>query len=153
MNNVSRFLKQGSGLLAVTGILVMVGAPYYVSAQKGHLAPGRVQTLTPYFLLKGEVTAVDGSLATVKTVDYGPGLSGGPGIHSHVIVLGRSYLVDLTRVRFQATDGTPVANQGLRVGDKVVMLVNAKPGPPVPVGNTTMFRYAALEVIRNDQTP
>ena len=131
----------------------MIGVPYYSNAQRGRPVPGRIVTLTPYFLLEGEVSAIDGSLSTVKTANYGPGLNHGPGFHSQAIVLGKTYLVDIARSRFQATDGTPVASQGLSIGDRVVMLVNSKPGPPVQVGNTTMFRYAAMEVIRNAQTP
>jgi hypothetical protein len=153
MKNLSRLGNPGITLFAIAGIAALLGTPYYVSAQKGRPVPGRIQTLTPYFLLKGEVSAVDGSLATVKTADYGPGMSHGSGIHSQAIALGKSYLIDLSRARFQATDGTPVANQPLAVGDKVDMLVNSKPGSPVQVGSISMFRYAALEVIRNDQTP
>ncbi len=153
MKNLMRMNITRLGLLAAAGITVLIGAPYYVHAQRGRPVPGRIVTLTPYFLLKGDVSAIDGSLAAIKTADYGPGLSHGEGIHSHAIVLGKSYLIDLSNARFQATDGTGVANKGLAVGDKVVMLVNSKPGSPVQVGSTTMFRYTALEIIRNDQTP
>jgi hypothetical protein len=143
----------GLGILAVAGAVAMIGAPYYSSAQRGRPVPGRIQTLTPYFLLQGEVSAVSGSLATVKTANYGPGLNHGSGIHSQAIVLGKTYLVDLSRARFQATDGTPVTAEGLSAGDKVVMLVNAKPGSPHQIGSTTVLNYTVHEVIRNNQTP
>lgn len=153
MKNLFRSGKPGIGLLAFAGAFTLIGAPYYVSAQKGRPVPGRIQTLTPYFLLKGEVTAIDGSLAVIKTPNYGPGLSQAGGVHSHAIVLGKTYLTDLSNARFEAMDGTPVTSQKLAVGDKVVMLVNATPGAQVPVGNTTMFKFTAQQVIRNDQTP
>ena len=151
--NLLRVRKPGLGLLAAAGVAILIGTPYDVGAQKGRAVPGRIVTLTPYFLLKGDITGVEGSLVVVKTADYGPGLSHEPGIHSRAIALGRSYLVDLARARFQATDGTAVPNRGLAAGDKVVMLVNSTPGVPQQIGNTTMFRYAVYEVIRNDQTP
>jgi len=153
MKNLNRIGKPGMGLLAAAAIVTLIGTPYFVSAQKGRPVPGRIQTLTPYFLLKGEVTAVDGSHAIVKTADYGPGLSNASTVHSHAIVSGKAYLVDLSRALFQATDGTGVAKQALVVGDKVVMLVNSTPGPQQQVGNTTMFRFTVNEIIRNDQTP
>jgi len=153
MKNLHRIGKPGMALLAAAGIVTLIGAPYYVSAQKGRPVPGRIQTLTPYFLLKGEVSAVDGSHVIVKTADYGPGLSNASGIHSHAIASGKSYLVDLSKALFQATDGTGVPKQPLVVGDKVVMLVNSTPGPQQQVGNATMFRFTVIEVIRNDQTP
>ena len=139
--------------LAALAAVTFVALPYYVRAQRGHPVPGRIVTLTPYFLLQGEVSSGNGALVTVKTANYGPGLSREAGIHSHAIALGRSYQVDLSRVKFQAVDGTAVANQGLRVGDKVVMLVNSTPNSPQRVGGTTTFNYTAYEVIRNDQTP
>ena len=151
--NLLRVSKPGLGLLVTLGAVTLIAFPFYVSAQRGRAVPGRIQTLTPYFLLKGEVTAIEGSQLIVKTADYGPGLTGGPGIHSHAIILGKSYLVDLSTARFQATDGTGVARQPLVVGDKVVMLVTSKPGLPVQVGNTTMFKFTGNEIIRNDQTP
>ncbi len=153
MKHEIRVGKRGFGLLAAMGAFALIATPYYVLAQKGRPVPGRVVTLTPFFLLKGDVTAVDGSLATVKTADYGPGTSHAQAVHSQAIVSGKSYLVDLSHARFQATDGEGVANQPLAAGDKVVMLVNSTPGDPYPVGNTTMFKFAVREVIRNDQTP
>ncbi|MCW3053378.1 MAG: hypothetical protein JWN14_2548 [Chthonomonadales bacterium] len=153
MKNLQHMNKPGMGLLAAVGIATLIGAPYYVSAQKGRPVPGRIQTLTPYFLLKGEISAVDGSQVIVKTADYGPGLSNASGIHSHAITSGKSYLVDLSKALFQATDGTGVTKQALVVGDKVVMLVNSTPGPQQQVGNATMPRFTVNEVIRNDQTP
>ena len=153
MMNLLRVSNSRMRLSAALGAMTLLAVPFYVSAQRGRAVPGRIQTLTPYFLLKGDITAIEGSLATVKTADYGPGLTGGPGIHSHAILLGKSYLVDLSNARFQATDGTGVTRQPLLVGDKVIMLVTSKPGPPVQVGNTTMFKFTVNEVIRNDQTP
>ncbi len=143
----------GLGILAVAGAAAVIGAPYYSNAQRGRPVPGRIQTLTPYFLLEGEVSAVSGSLATVKTANYGPGMSHGPGIHSQAILLGKSYLVDLSRARFQATDGTPVTAQRLAAGDRVVMLVNSKPSSPHQIGSTTVLNFTVYEVIRNGQTP
>lgn len=153
MNNFQRIRKPGRSLLVAAGVLSLIGVPFIVNAQKGRPVPGRIQTLTPYFLLKGQVAAVDGNQVIIKTADYGPGLSNAAGVHSHAIVSGKSYLVDLSKALFQATDGTSVARQPLVVGDKVVMLVNSTPGPQQQVGNTTMFRFTVNEVIRNDQTP
>jgi hypothetical protein len=151
MKQIFRTRKLLFGAVAAAGAALLLGAPYVVIAQKGRAVPGRIQTLTPYFLLTGEVTAVNGSLATVKTANYRPGPN--TGVRSHAIAVGKSYVVDLSRALFQAIDGTPVTSQKLAVGDKVIMLLNATPNAPQSAANATVFNYTVHEVIRNDQTP
>ena len=74
-------------------------------------------------LIQGRVTAVEGDVVAVKTPDHGPGLSHGPGIHSMLIALGKTYSVNIATAAYEAWDGTTMPGLKLKVGDSVVMVL------------------------------
>ena len=80
-------------------------------------------------LIQGRITAVDGDVVAVKTPDHGPGLSHGPGIHSMLIALGKTYSVNIATAAFEAWDGTTMPGIKLKVGDSVVMMLKPSIDP------------------------
>ena len=107
-----------ANVIALTGAL-MLGIMAPASAAPS-ATPMAQQTIT------GKVLAVTASSLTVRTPDHGPGLSHGPGIHSMLIIAGKTLQIDLTHAAWRKMDGTGITRPHLAVGDPVT--VYATPG-------------------------
>jgi hypothetical protein len=92
-------------------------------------------------VIQGRITAIEGSVLTVKTPD---GFPGGPGVHAQFVTRGPSFRINLAACRILHPDGQQDDRQPLAVGERVVVVFNqAQPG--AEAGGTT---YAAAVVER-----
>jgi hypothetical protein len=71
-------------------------------------------------VIQGRITAIDGSVMTVKTPD---GFPGGPGIHAQFVMRGPELRVDISASRILLPDGKENDKQPLAVGERVVAVL------------------------------
>jgi hypothetical protein len=72
-------------------------------------------------VIQGRITAIDGSVVTVKCPD---GFPGGPGIHAQFVMRGPEFRVDIAASRILHPDGKEDDKQPLAVGERVVAVLN-----------------------------
>jgi hypothetical protein len=71
-------------------------------------------------VIQGRITAIDGSVVTVKTPD---GFPGGPGIHAQFVMRGPEFRVDISVSKILLPDGKEDDKQPLAVGERVVAVL------------------------------
>src|SRR5580658_7070885 len=71
-------------------------------------------------LIQGRITAIDGSVVTVKCPD---GFPGGPGIHAQFVMRGPEFRVDISASKILLPDGKEDDKQPLAVGERVVAVL------------------------------
>jgi len=69
----------------------------------------------------GRVVAVSASLLTIRTPDHGPGLSHGPGIHSMLIIAGKTLQIDISHAAWHRLDGVMIVKPHILIGDEVTV--------------------------------
>jgi hypothetical protein len=72
-------------------------------------------------VIQGRITAIDGSVVTVKTPD---GYPGGPGVHAQFVLRGPEFRVDISASRILLPDGKQDDRQPLAVGERVVAVLS-----------------------------
>jgi hypothetical protein len=72
-------------------------------------------------VIQGRITAIDGSVVTVKCPD---GFPGGPGIHAQFVMRGPEFRLDIAASRILHPDGKEDDKQPLAVGERVVAVLN-----------------------------
>ncbi len=107
-----------------------------------------VPSATPLpMLIQGRVVAIDGDRVTVKTPDHGPGLNHGPGIHSMLIALGKTYTVDVSTATFETWDGTRTPKFKPVVGDSVIVMLKSSASPQSGVaGAASPVTFSAVVI-------
>ena len=108
--------------LAASMVVVAIGSvkgqePRADSQTQLHRRPASSEPL----VIQGRITAIQGTLLTVKTPD---GYPGGPGIHAQVVVGGPTFKVDVSRARVLLPDGRQTDTQPLAIGDRVLMVLS-----------------------------
>jgi hypothetical protein len=121
-----KFFSKGSSVLA--GALFLAGTTVSLSALSQVTVPAPV---APLLLIQGKVTAVQGTLLTVKTPDTRTSPA--------VIIAGPTFNVDISGATFQTASGKAMTPQPILViGDSVVVAGPAGVSPalavPAPAG-------------------
>jgi hypothetical protein len=144
-NAVTRTPVGTSILLAtiVPLIVAYIATATVLSAQTG--AQPKIASCAPV-VIQGRVTAVEGTLVTLKTPDAYPG---GTGIRPQFVIAGLSFKIDISHARLLWPDGKQVDTRPLAVGDRVLMVLSGPtPGSLVPGNATLKETYFATVVER-----
>ena len=103
-------------------------------------------------VIQGRVTAIEGTVVTVKTPDGYPGGAGG---HAQFVTAGPTCRVDVSRARFLLPDGTRADKQPLAVGDRVLVVlsgpVSLQPLPGSPHVSPPYVASVIERVVQGDR--
>lgn len=106
-------------------------------------------------VIQGRITAIQGTLVTVKAPD---GYPGGPGVHAQVVTAGPTFKVDVSHARVLLPDGKQADTQPLAVGDHVLMVLRgpADSESPAPLGklanvDRTYFASTIERIVYDDK--
>jgi len=111
------FLK----LLAMAMVAAVAGGEGSAAAQgKNADAGAPAGDCSGLRVIQGRITAIDGSVVTVKTPD---GFPGGPGVHAQFVMRGPEFKVDISACRILHPDGQEDDKQPLAVGERVVAVL------------------------------
>jgi hypothetical protein len=114
-NGRGEFLK----LLALAMVAAVAGREGGAEAQSDN-AGAPAGDCSGLRVIQGRITAIDGSVVTVKTPD---GFPGGPGIHAQFVMRGPEFRVDISACRILHPDGKEDDKQPLAVGERVVAVL------------------------------
>ena len=112
----------------VAGVRMSVSAqtsPPILPSEGGSSPPAANAGTLAEPLIQGSVLAVQESVITVKTPNYGPGLEHSSRPHSMLIVAGKTFHVDVSHALFETPDGRSQSRgQTPAVGDSVMVLLS-----------------------------
>jgi len=120
--------------LAASILLTVLGTlnNHEVPAEPQSEVYGQPASSAP-LVIQGRITAIKGTLVTVKAPDAYPG---GPGIHAQFVIAGPIFKVDVSRARVLLPDGKQPDKLPLAVGDRVLMVLH-EPGSGSPESSST----------------
>jgi hypothetical protein len=136
-------LPKGSVCLLLVAI-VSSGIPRSAHAQTVAAqaeAQPKTASSTP-FVIQGRITALEGTLLTLKTPDDYPG---GRGAHAQFVIAGSSFRVDISRARVLLPDGRRADKLPLAVGDRVLMVLSGPDSEsPAPGSPGSVVHFASI---------
>ncbi len=106
------------GLLAAGMVTALAASPGDRADAQEKPAGAPADDCSGLRVIQGRITAIDGSVLTVKTPD---GYPGGPGIHAQFVMRGPEFRVDISASRVLQPDGRQDDRQPLAVGERVVV--------------------------------
>lgn len=118
-------------LAAVTFLTAIYCATRAASQNQVAQPPAALEPL----VIQGRITAIQGSLVTVKLPE---GYPGGKGVHAQFVTAGPIFRVDVSRARVLLPDGKQGDKLPLAIGDHVLMVLtrpnagSAEPGRVSP---------------------
>ena len=98
-----------------------------------------------FTLIQGRITALQGSLISVKTPDAYPR---GPGRRSLYVAAGPTFRVNIATARFLLADGQRTDPKPLAVGERVIVLLSMPYIQPPVTPRTPPSIYAATVIER-----
>jgi len=124
----------------VVGAIVLLAAPCSVTslellAASQSQADRQARSSEP-LVIQGRITAIEGTVVTVKLPNGFPAREGG---HAQFVTAGPVFRVDMSHARVLLPDGKQNDKQPLAVGDYVVIVLTppeSGPGQPGTVGAT-----------------
>jgi len=130
-----------TALFSVTGRGVRADSQNQVDRQPASPEP---------LVIQGRITAIQGTLVTVKVPDGYPGGGGG---HAQFVTAGPSFRADVSRARVLLPDGKQTDKLPLAVGDRVLMVMtgldsrSAEPGKVSPTYSASIVE----RVVQHDK--
>jgi len=144
--------------LAVSMLLMVIGGVKGREVRADSQTPVSRQHVSSdplVIVIQGGITAIQGTLVTVKVPD---GYPGGPGVHAQVVIAGPTFKVDVSHARVSLPDGKQADTQPLAVGDRVLMVLRGGPDSegPAPLGkpanvNRTYFASTIERIVYSDK--
>jgi len=92
-------------------------------------------------VIQGRITALQGTLVTVKLPD---GYPGGPGAHAQFVTRGPSFRVDISHARVLLPDGSQTDKLPLALGDRVVMVLKRPDSTSAGSGSPSLTYSASI---------
>lgn len=143
--------RRGRKIRLFLGIVLLL--PAFCSLTVGNLWAGSQnqidqQAASGSIVIQGRITAIEGTLVTVKLPN---GYPGGKGGHAQFVTAGPVFRVDISHARVLLPDGKQTDKQPLVIGDRVLMVLSG-PASAEPGNVSSTYSASIVErVVQDDK--